>query len=446
MSDSMIRFMVIAILGLVVLQVMASPRFKGLLAEKLFARFLRARLPRDTYHIVNNIALRLPDGSTTQIDHIVVSRYGIFVIELKDYRGWIFGDPHAPTWTQSFGKNRKYTFQNPIRQNYRHVKALAELTGIPESLFKPVVAFVGGCTLKTLDKLPPNARYTGNALDYIRTQNIPIIPDEQVPEILDTIRAWHQHSNVSHHEHVRNLRDRKKDIPAKKDKSMKPIVTAMIALGVLLALFLLRPPSENPYRMEMDGLLHENTTLNQTMQEADQELQEAKAQAARLKSDNQRLETEAALLRTRIEELSAQHDALKLQYGLITEREREADVQARYAEAQRAEARRQEELRRQQQIDAVAAANRTTAAQPAYRVFDVIYAGKKNMNGITQNYGRFSMRNYLDQPLQVTATSGIDKNSITVPPNSASYSVWIRAEKGQPLRVTANGHTETHTW
>jgi hypothetical protein len=66
-------------------------------------------------------------GSTTQIDHVLVSVYGIFVIETKNMKGWIFGDERSAQWTQSiFGK--KSRFQNPLRQNYRHVKALAEFS------------------------------------------------------------------------------------------------------------------------------------------------------------------------------------------------------------------------------------------------------------------------------------------------------------------------------
>ncbi|HMO50674.1 MAG TPA: NERD domain-containing protein [Kiritimatiellia bacterium] len=446
MTESMLRFLIIAGLGLFVLTWLSSARMKGVMSEWLFARLLRMRLPRDTYHLLHNIALRLPDGSTTQIDHIVVSCYGIFVIELKNYQGWIYGDPYAPTWTQTFGKNRKYAFQNPIRQNYRHIKALAELTGIPENLFQSLIVFVGGCTLKTRDKLPPHVLTTGETPAYLLAFRNLLIPDHQVAEIVETIRTWQQHSNVSHREHVENLRRRKQGEGSKKDNKMKPIHTIILAVGAIVALSLFLPQSDNPYRMEMDGLMHENVTLNRAMREAILELEQAKAQASRLKSDNQRLEMEAAFLRTRIEEVSAQHDALKLQYGLMTEREREASEQARRAEAQRAEARRQEELRRQQQIDAIAAANRTTTAQPPFRVFDVIHAGKKTIDGKTGNFGRFSVRNYTDRPIEVIASSGIAFKSVTLAPNSASNSIWIRAEKGAALQVKTGSHAEQHTW
>ena len=40
---------------------------------------------------MNHVTLRM-DGGTTQVDHILVSRFGVFVIETKDYSGWIFAN------------------------------------------------------------------------------------------------------------------------------------------------------------------------------------------------------------------------------------------------------------------------------------------------------------------------------------------------------------------
>jgi len=52
------------------------------------------------YRHFHGLYLPRPDGKgTTQIDHIVVSRYGIFVIETKNYRGWIFGSEKQRDWT-----------------------------------------------------------------------------------------------------------------------------------------------------------------------------------------------------------------------------------------------------------------------------------------------------------------------------------------------------------
>jgi hypothetical protein len=70
----------------------------------------------------------LPSGDdTTQIDHVVICGDTCFVIETKAYAGWIFGNEKAKTWTQSLNKHSRFSFQNPIRQNYKHIKAIEPL-------------------------------------------------------------------------------------------------------------------------------------------------------------------------------------------------------------------------------------------------------------------------------------------------------------------------------
>ncbi len=69
------------------------------IGEYYVRKYLLTTFPEAEYHLMNNITLPFKDG-TTQIDHILVSRYGIFVIETKHYKGWIFGDENSKNWTQ----------------------------------------------------------------------------------------------------------------------------------------------------------------------------------------------------------------------------------------------------------------------------------------------------------------------------------------------------------
>lgn len=101
--------------------VIFQPKIKGIIGEKIVASKL-SKLPEQQYRVLNDIMLRTEYG-TTQIDHIVISIYGIFVIETKNYKGWITGSEYGEYWTKNmYGK--KYTFRNPLKQNYAHVKAL----------------------------------------------------------------------------------------------------------------------------------------------------------------------------------------------------------------------------------------------------------------------------------------------------------------------------------
>lgn len=80
------------------------------------------KLPVDRYKIINNLLLT-SNGYSMQIDHIVISIYGIFVIETKFYQGWIYGGKNSEYWTQNIYGN-KYQLHNPIHQNQGHIRAL----------------------------------------------------------------------------------------------------------------------------------------------------------------------------------------------------------------------------------------------------------------------------------------------------------------------------------
>ncbi len=110
---------------------------KGMVGEGMLNSFLGISLNKEEYRILKDVTLPTEDG-TTQIDHIVVSRYGIFVIETKNYKGWIFGSKHQKKWTQSiYGK--KHTFQNPLHQNYKHTKTLQKLLNLDDDKIFSIV-------------------------------------------------------------------------------------------------------------------------------------------------------------------------------------------------------------------------------------------------------------------------------------------------------------------
>jgi restriction system protein len=88
-----------------------SPWAKGHIGELLVRLFARWQLDKQTYRRLHNVTLNTPDG-TTQIDHIFISPYGIFVLETKNMSGWIFGSEKQAQWTQ---KLYKRTFNSRTR-------------------------------------------------------------------------------------------------------------------------------------------------------------------------------------------------------------------------------------------------------------------------------------------------------------------------------------------
>jgi hypothetical protein len=124
------------------------------------------------YHLMNHVALQLEDG-TTQVDHILVSRFGVFVIETKDYKGWIFANAKQANWTQVVFK-RKFKFQNPIFQNFRHVRAVQGLLDfLPPGAIKSVVAFTGEAEFKT--EIPQGVFSLSGLIDYLREQTVEVM-------------------------------------------------------------------------------------------------------------------------------------------------------------------------------------------------------------------------------------------------------------------------------
>lgn len=159
-----------------VLGIFKTPWFKGLLGEALVKFAARLRLPADTYHPIHNVTIPTPDG-TTQIDHVFVSRFGIFVVETKNMKGWIYGGENQAQWTQKIFKT-SFKFQSPLRQNYKHVNALEAVLDLPADTIKSVVVFAGESTFKT--PMPANVTKGGGYISYIKPFATPVLSNEQV--------------------------------------------------------------------------------------------------------------------------------------------------------------------------------------------------------------------------------------------------------------------------
>ena len=202
------------IAGILVLRIVwmaLRPRVCGAFGETLLAAVLRRKLDASHYHVLNDIYLPLDDGSTTQIDHVVVSPFGVFVIETKTYKGWIFGNSRDAQWTQVLHR-RKSRFQNPLRQNYLHVQRLMGLTGLLTDVVHSVVAFSGEATFKT--KLPPEVMHFADVINYILSFRSNIIPQDDVEEIVATIVRLDDAIPASVRKaHVANLRRRHAQMP-----------------------------------------------------------------------------------------------------------------------------------------------------------------------------------------------------------------------------------------
>ena len=162
--------------------------FKGFLGETVINVAMWLKLEKDIYHRLNGITLPRANGGITQIDHIIVSIYGIFVIETKNYKGWIYGSENQRQWTQVFPNGSKFKFQNPLRQNYLHIKTLADLLGLELSYFHSMIAFIGECELKTRDELPEHV-LTSGMVSYVKQKQDEILTEDEVKSIVEQINS-----------------------------------------------------------------------------------------------------------------------------------------------------------------------------------------------------------------------------------------------------------------
>ena len=159
------------------------------------------KLPKDKYKILNDIFISTNSG-THQIDYVIVSKYGIFSIETKQYNGYITGNKYDKNWVRHAG-NKKYYYTNPIRQNYGHVKALSELLKMDESKIYNVVCIPSKAKLKI--------EHDGELVGYDTIVNKIISFKNEViyneDEIVDIIKSNNITDKTTKKEHIKNIKE-----------------------------------------------------------------------------------------------------------------------------------------------------------------------------------------------------------------------------------------------
>ncbi|EGQ7864486.1 nuclease [Vibrio parahaemolyticus] len=189
---------------LLIVSVFKSRWLKGVFGEFLVNRLL-AKLPESDYTLIKDVTLPTNDG-TTQVDHIVVSRYGIFVVETKNMKGWIFGSARQKQWTQKIYRHSS-KFQNPLHQNYKHIKALETLLGCSEEHLHSVIVFIGDSTFKT--EMPPNVTYARGSIRYIQQFNDVVFSDNDYARLTESINRLKLKRGVitdlKHRKHVKEV-------------------------------------------------------------------------------------------------------------------------------------------------------------------------------------------------------------------------------------------------
>lgn len=190
------------------------PKIKGKIGEGLNALLLKF-LDRELYLVINDVYVPAANGKTSQIDHVVVSSYGIFVIETKNYKGWIFGDENSQNWTQIIYKE-KHKFYNPIKQNASHIRALKNiLKDYPNIPYVSIIAFSVKADLKKINAESAYVTYIPRVIRTIKSYKDIKIPMSDIKKIQNTIVNYNIKDSEVKKEHIRNI---KNDIKGKVNK------------------------------------------------------------------------------------------------------------------------------------------------------------------------------------------------------------------------------------
>jgi hypothetical protein len=173
---------------------------KGWFGEKKTTFNMWLTLDTNIYRRYHDVIIPSRNG-TTQIDHLLVSQFGLFIVETKNKKGWIFGSANQPKWTQSiYGNN--YSFQNPLHQTFRQKKVLAEYLKLPETLIHCVIFFNGDCEFKT--QLPNNVINYGLG-KYIKQFKKSIVDQESLNDVMNRLDLHETHSELTKKDHIRSV-------------------------------------------------------------------------------------------------------------------------------------------------------------------------------------------------------------------------------------------------
>ena len=177
---------------------------KGRRGERKVANIL-SQLPSSEYSAINDITIQNKNG-TTQIDHVIISVYGIFVIETKNYSGWIMGGEKSDQWIKNM-YGHKYYFYNPIKQNYGHISALSRTLLIPKNNFVSIVAFPYKADIKV--HTSKHVVYFGEIIPTILSYTTKRFSISEMDKMTNQLLSLQSDSKEQKKEHVQYVKDKK---------------------------------------------------------------------------------------------------------------------------------------------------------------------------------------------------------------------------------------------
>ncbi|MEK4131125.1 NERD domain-containing protein [Solibacillus sp. FSL W8-0474] len=187
---------------------------KGAVGERRVSKLLESL--GEEAMIFNDLYIPKKDGEMTQVDHVLLSAYGLFVIETKNYKGWIFGGETQRNWTQTIYKKRS-RFYNPVMQNNTHLKALQHHLNMDVPVHS-IIVFSDAATFKFKEPFQTahviQTKHLKRTIEQYKTQEISAEQLIRISKLLNALipKTKQQKNEIKkqHLEHVKEIVNSKK--------------------------------------------------------------------------------------------------------------------------------------------------------------------------------------------------------------------------------------------
>lgn len=161
------------------------------------------KLSKD-YLILNDVMVKTSKG-TSQIDHLVFSKYGIFVIETKQYNGVIIGNDYDKNWKIKL-RTKSFYVNNPVHQNYGHVQSIKEITSLTDDKLFSIVCISSRARIKVKSDIVISII---KLVSYIESKTNEILPN--YTEYYDFIKNLNIVDKKERKNHILNAKQVKKE-------------------------------------------------------------------------------------------------------------------------------------------------------------------------------------------------------------------------------------------
>ena len=194
-------YLMIGIIIFIIIVFLKTPTGKGIVGE-LQVRLVLGKNKANEKYVINNLMI-VTDGKSSQIDHVLINRNGVFVIETKNYSGRIYGSEDQREWTQvlSYGKV-KNKFYNPILQNRTHIYTLSKAIGRSDCFISIIVfpkAELKTSTITAVGHLSSIKR-------RCKEQQKDIFTVEEMNDIYKRLMEYKNNPSVSNAEHIHEIK------------------------------------------------------------------------------------------------------------------------------------------------------------------------------------------------------------------------------------------------